>query len=162
MKTILHVTLIMLLSLVLLVACGEPAAMEPPAEPATVEIVPTQDPITEEEEKEMEEKENMEREETDAFVPDELTDLVEEMKDHLSERANVNHEAITVVKVESVIWNDGSLGCPQPDQMYTMAQEPGYRLVLTAAGREFYYHTRGTSYFIQCNMPQAPELLPEQ
>jgi SAM-dependent methyltransferase len=30
-------------------------------------------------------------------------------------------DAVTVVTVERVTWPDGSLGCPDPDQMYTMA-----------------------------------------
>jgi hypothetical protein len=161
MKTILNVTLMILLSLVLLVACGEPAAVEPTAEPATVEVDLTDEPVAEQEESEMEEKEEMDREDTAVTIPDDLAELVDEMKSDLSQRAGVDSEAITVIKVEAVTWNDGSLGCPRPGEMYTMALEPGYRLILTADGKEFYYHTRGTVYFIHCENPQAPELLPE-
>jgi hypothetical protein len=163
MKTILNLILLLVLSLVL-VACGEPAAVEPTAEPLPVETEPAAEPVVgpdkEQEEVDMEEKEEMEREETAVPVPGELEELVEEMKADLSQRAGVETDAITVIKVEAVTWNDGSLGCPQPGQMYTMALEPGYRVILTAAGREFNYHTRATSYFVYCESPQAP-LMPE-
>jgi hypothetical protein len=156
MKTILNVTLAMLLGLVL-VACSEPAALEPTAEPSPVEVEPIGEPTEAPEAVDLEEEE-MEREETAVPVPDELAELVEEMKADLSQRAGVSDGAITVVEVNAVTWNDGSLGCPQPGQMYTMALEPGYRLVLTANDREYYYHTRGTSYFIYCESSQPPEL----
>lgn len=33
---------------------------------------------------------------------------------------------MTVIRAERVEWNDGSLGCPEPGQMYTQAILPGY------------------------------------
>lgn len=152
MKTLLKITLMMILSLGLLVACGEPAAVEPTAEPAPAETVEVVLPTPTAEREEMEET---------VVIPADLEKLVDEMKADLSERAEVNHDAITVVKVESVTWSDGALGCPEPGMGYTMALEPGYRLVLTVDGKEFHYHTRATSHFVYCENPQEPQPLPE-
>ncbi|MFO7540260.1 MAG: hypothetical protein R6X32_19640 [Chloroflexota bacterium] len=147
MKTLLKVTIMMIVSLVLLVACGEPAVVEPTAEPAPTETAELVVPTPTAEREEMEET---------VIIPDELKKLVDEMKADLSERAEVNRDAITVVEVESVTWSDGALGCPEPDMGYTMALEPGYRLVLTVDGKEFHYHTRATSHFVYCENPQEP------
>jgi hypothetical protein len=50
-------------------------------------------------------------------------------------------EEVTVVSVEPVEWSDGSLGCPQPGQMYVQVITPGYRFVLEVAGRRYEVHT---------------------
>jgi hypothetical protein len=82
-----------------------------------------------------------------------LADLVDQIKDDLSQRARVNREAIAVIEVEAVDWGDSSLGCPEPGQAYLQVITPGYRLVLTAAGEEHHYHTRDTDHAIYCEDP---------
>ena len=52
-------------------------------------------------------------------------------------------DAITVRSVERVEWNDASLGCSRPGQMYAQVITPGYRIVLEAAGQSYEYHTGG-------------------
>jgi eukaryotic-like serine/threonine-protein kinase len=89
----------------------------------------------------------------DVPIPDELADLVDHIKDDLSQRTRVNREAIAVIEVEAVNWGDTSLGCPEPGQAYLQVVTPGYRLVLTAAGEEHHYHTRDTSHVIYCEDP---------
>ncbi len=49
-------------------------------------------------------------------------------------------EDIRVLSAVEVTWNDGSLGCPQPGMMYTMALVPGYRIVLESGGVPYDYH----------------------
>ena len=151
MRNLLTITLMALLSLTLLVACGdtttEPIADLPTPELSDPLIAPTETAVVEEATTQPQE------EEMSITIPDELQELTEEIMSDLSQRATVNQEAITITEVEAVTWNDGSLGCPEPDMMYTMALEPGYRLVLTTDGKEFHYHTRGTASFIYCENP---------
>ena len=51
-------------------------------------------------------------------VPTELLDTI--LKD-LSERTGAALEKISVIQSQAIVWNDGSLGCPQPGVMYTQA-----------------------------------------
>ena len=48
-------------------------------------------------------------------------------------------DPLKVVSAQSVTFNDGSLGCPQPGVQYTQAQVNGTRVVVEAAGRQFDY-----------------------
>ena len=45
----------------------------------------------------------------------------------------------TIVSAEPMTWNDGSLGCPEPGQVYTQALVDGFRVVLEIDGAEFDY-----------------------
>jgi hypothetical protein len=54
--------------------------------------------------------------------------------------AGVTAEEVALVEGRGVTWTDGSLGCPQPDMMYTQALVEGYRFVLEVAGERITYH----------------------
>jgi hypothetical protein len=77
-------------------------------------------------------------------------DLLDAVFDDLVERLDVGREAVAVVQAEYVIWSDGSLGCPQPDMMYTQALLPGYRIVLRVGDETFNYHAAESGYFVLC------------
>jgi hypothetical protein len=51
--------------------------------------------------------------------------------------ANVAREQLVIVRAESAVWNDGSLGCPEPGMMYTQALVNGYWVVIEAAGQTY-------------------------
>jgi hypothetical protein len=51
--------------------------------------------------------------------------------------ANVDRGQVVIVRAESVVWNDGSLGCPEPGMMYTQALVNGYWIVVEAAGKKY-------------------------
>lgn len=70
-------------------------------------------------------------------------DLVEPALLDLARRLKVPEDQIEVLEVEEVTWPDGSLGCPQPDQMYTQALVEGQRIVLGHGERVFLYHSGG-------------------
>ena len=70
-------------------------------------------------------------------------DLVEPALLDLARRLKVPEDQIEVLEVEEVTWPDGSLGCPQPDQMYTQALVEGHRIVLGHGERVFLYHSGG-------------------
>ncbi|MDO8456521.1 MAG: hypothetical protein Q7T07_06380 [Burkholderiaceae bacterium] len=60
-------------------------------------------------------------------------------------RTGIDAAALKVASAERVTWLDGSLGCPEPDMMYTQALVPGYRIRIKAGGETLDYHagTRG-------------------
>jgi hypothetical protein len=78
-------------------------------------------------------------------VPEEEADmdLVEPARLDLARRLKVPEDQIEVLEVEKVSWPDGSLGCPQPGQMYTQALVEGHRIVLGHGERVFLYHAGG-------------------
>lgn len=86
-------------------------------------------------------------------IPNPLVKLEQDVKLDLAGQLDLDISAIKVVSSTAVTWRDGSLGCPQPDMMYTQALVPGYRIVLQVDGREYAYHTNDSGYFILCNNP---------
>ena len=49
-------------------------------------------------------------------VPQAILELI---LNKAAELAKVAREQLVVVRAESAVWNDGSLGCPEPGMMYT-------------------------------------------
>lgn len=76
----------------------------------------------------------------------------------LATTQNISQEAISVIRAEEIIWSDGSLGCPEPGQLYTQAVVDGYWIVLGANGRTYDYHAAETGYFVLCQnkLPVPP------
>jgi hypothetical protein len=66
-----------------------------------------------------------------------------------------------VVELQRVTWSDGSLGCPQPDVMYTQALVPGWRIVLAAGSRSFEYHAGEVGRVVHCPRGRAKAPLPD-
>ena len=62
---------------------------------------------------------------------------------------------ITVVSAEPKTWNDGSLGCPQPGQLYTQALVPGYQVILDANGKRMDYRATESGDVKLCENPKA-------
>ncbi len=61
--------------------------------------------------------------------------------------ANVACEQLVILRAEPVVWNDGSLGCPEPGMMYTQALVNGYWVVIDAAGEKYDFRVgRGGSF----------------
>lgn len=71
----------------------------------------------------------------------------------LSARVTLRAEDLTVVTAESVVWADGSLGCPEPDMMYTMATVNGYHVVLETPDGTFDYRVTQNGSFRLCENP---------
>lgn len=63
---------------------------------------------------------------------------------------------VEVVVAEAVTWNDGSLGCPEPDGMYTQALVEGYRIVVAVDGEERAYHGAEGGDPAYCADPREP------
>jgi hypothetical protein len=77
-------------------------------------------------------------------VPQGILDLI------LNEAAaltNVARKQLVIVRAEPVVWNDGSLGCPEPGMMYTQALVNGYWVVISVAGHTYDFRVgRGGSF----------------
>ena len=64
--------------------------------------------------------------------------------------AKVRREQLVIVRAESVVWNDGSLGCPEPGMMYTQAFVNGYWVVIDAAGQKYDFRVGSRGNFRLC------------
>jgi hypothetical protein len=64
--------------------------------------------------------------------------------------AEVARDQLVIVHAESVVWNDGSLGCPEPGMMYTQALVNGYWVVIEAASRTYDFRVGSGGSFRLC------------
>lgn len=94
-----------------------------------------------------------------ADVPDAAWQAV---LDDLSNRLGRTIDDPTVVMAGAVTYNDGSLGCPEPGQMYTQALVDGYRVVLEVNGEQYDYRIgRSASALKLCESGSAPQASPD-
>jgi hypothetical protein len=126
-------TLLIILAVLLLAftACA-PAAEEPPVQPTPEETATAVPPLQE-----------------GTSLPHDVIRVPEDPNakgyvtvavNDLAARLDIPREQIEVVAYEPVTWNDGSLGCPQPDMMYTQALVDGYVIQLRAGGQTYTYN----------------------
>jgi hypothetical protein len=80
-------------------------------------------------------------------------DLLAKIIADLEGRLGPGGPAITVTRAEAVVWNDGSLGCPQPGVLYTQALMNGYRVVLQAGSDSYDYRAAEQGFFFVCESP---------
>jgi hypothetical protein len=64
--------------------------------------------------------------------------------------AKVPVEQVVIVRAESALWNDGSLGCPEPGMAYTQALVNGYWVVIKAAGKTYDFRVGSRGSFRLC------------
>jgi hypothetical protein len=64
--------------------------------------------------------------------------------------ASVAPEQLVVVRAEPVVWNDGSLGCPEPGMEYTQALVHGYWVVIRAIGKTYDFRVGRDGSFRLC------------
>lgn len=95
-------------------------------------------------------------------VPQEILDAI---KTGLAASQGVAMDDIRVARAESVVWPDGSLGCPKPDEMYPQAPVKGYWVVLEVVGKQFDFRASASGNFIFCEglrrtppKPATPEM----
>lgn len=89
-------------------------------------------------------------------VGDVPPDMLEGVIADAASGAGVDPSDVEVITAEAVTWPDGALGCPQPDQMYTQALAPGYRVVVEIDGEELHFHASESGEFAFCADPQPP------
>jgi len=79
--------------------------------------------------------------------------LLATIKQDLAGKLDISVDAIEVARAEAVTWNDGSLGCARPGEMYTQALVPGYRVILDHHGRQYDYRAAERGHFFLCELP---------
>ncbi|MBT8135442.1 MAG: hypothetical protein KJO54_00380 [Gammaproteobacteria bacterium] len=89
---------------------------------------------------------------TTTVVP---AELLQKIRADLAERSGTDR-GISVQLAEAVVYNDGSLGCPEPGMMYTQALVNGYRVVLQQDGQQFDYRASERGYFRLCQNGKPP------
>jgi hypothetical protein len=72
-----------------------------------------------------------------------LKELANQAREDLARRLSVPASSIQVVEAQSVVWPDGSLGCPEPDMAYTQVPVDGVLIRLQVGERVFAYHGGG-------------------
>ena len=91
-------------------------------------------------------------------------ELIEALLTDLAKRLGISVDQITVIHSHAVEWSDGSLGCPQPGNVYIQVLTPGFRVVLAAQDLLYDYHTDTKAQFLLCNpdgvISDPPPLLP--
>jgi len=68
-----------------------------------------------------------------------MEQAVQEAKEDLASRLQIDPSGIEVVSSEAVTWNDSSLGCPEKGYSYLQVLTPGYRVVLESGGVQYDY-----------------------
>ncbi len=79
------------------------------------------------------------------------SDLMDEIMDDLEQRSGQPRDEFTEVIGAAVEWSDGSLGCPQPGQMYPQVITPGYHVVLRVDDVEYDYRATTDGFFFLCS-----------
>ena len=80
-------------------------------------------------------------------VPKELLDPI---LNEAAKLAKVPREQLIIVRAEAAVWNDGSLGCPEPGMQYTQALINGYWVVIRAAEHTYDFRVDRGGTFRLC------------
>ena len=79
-----------------------------------------------------------------------LAELVAAAAEDLADRLSVPIGDVVVVSAESVVWPDGSIGCPIPGMRYTQVQVEGTKIVLSVNRGTYNYHSGGSRDLFLC------------
>ena len=79
--------------------------------------------------------------------------------DDLSRRLGspIDDQGVEVVRADAVTWSDGSLGCPQPGQVYTQALVEGHQVVVVVDGETYDYRVPlgGAPHLCERSLPRG-------
>jgi hypothetical protein len=87
-------------------------------------------------------------------------ELLEAIQSDLASRTGASSGEIIVLRDQAMVFNDGSLGCPQPGMFYTQAPVNGYWVVLKVEGKEYDYRASESGYFLLCENGGLPSIQP--
>ena len=90
---------------------------------------------------------------TAALVGEVPAEVLDPILTAAAERSGVARGDLEVIRAEQVTWSDGSLGCPEPGQMYTQALVDGYHVVIVAGDEELDYRVGSAGSFRLCESP---------
>jgi hypothetical protein len=86
-------------------------------------------------------------------IPAQANAAVEQARQAAATKAGVALASVTVTSVTAVNWPTSALGCPQPGIMYSQLVTPGYKIVVSANGQSFEYHSDRGSNVVTCPTP---------
>ena len=76
-----------------------------------------------------------------------LLALARQARSDLAASLGVPEEQIAITSAAAVIWNDSSIGCPQPEMSYAQVPAEGARITLAHDGITYTYHqSRGVPF----------------
>jgi hypothetical protein len=81
---------------------------------------------------------------------------VEAARNVLAAELGIPPESIIQVSAIPVQWNDSSLGCPQPGQVYLPVVTPGYLVTLSVDGDDYNVHTDLNGVAVLCSLEGDP------
>lgn len=84
-----------------------------------------------------------------------LQSLIRTVSDDAARRSGVDASRVRILEAGAVTWSDGSLGCPEPDRMYTQALVPGFRIRIQAGSRLLVYHANARGNWVLCPADRA-------
>ncbi len=79
-----------------------------------------------------------------------LADMVEAALSSAADKTGLARSDLKVARSGSIVWADGSIGCPQPGMSYTMALVPGYQILIEAGGEMLDYHATERGQLVLC------------
>jgi hypothetical protein len=85
-----------------------------------------------------------------------MQNLINKAIADLAQRLTVPVNDIVLLEATSVVWPDGSLGCPQEGMQYAQVLTPGYLIRLKSGDQEYEYHSSKESTVIYCENPTLP------
>lgn len=85
-------------------------------------------------------------------------DLLFLVQRELARELDLSTRRIQLIDIAPYTWSDSSFGCPIPDQTYTEATIPGYRILVSAGDVDYLYHTDANTIY-PCDIEN--EVLPE-
>lgn len=80
-------------------------------------------------------------------VPQTILDAI---LDEAANQAGIAGDQLTIERAEAVVWNDGSLGCPAPDEFYSQALVNGYWVIVQAGDQTYDFRVGSDSSFKFC------------
>ncbi len=72
------------------------------------------------------------------------------------ERTDAKAADIKIVRAEAVVWNDGSMGCPKPGEVFIQMMISGYWMMLEVEGVEYDYRVSDKGRFKLCEGNNRP------
>ena len=85
-----------------------------------------------------------------AEAPD---DLLASIVSDLVATIGVEASQVEILSSEAIVCSDGSLGCPQPGEVYPQSSVSGYRVLLRAGGQRYDYRAAVAGFFKRCPVP---------
>ena len=97
-------------------------------------------------------------------MTDEMGKIVDAALADAARRTAAARSTLKVISAERVVWPDGSLGCPEPGVVYTMAPVPGYRIRVRSPDALLDYHASNRGRLVLCPSAQSggPPAAPTQ